>query len=259
MWLPTEVFLLAKSLHKVTLQTVDSSLTLKARTQVSTPPTLTVLYISSWNKNFYCQYKLCKWRRNKQIIWFFPHLLTDIICPLIVKRVFTGDVCTALISSVLAGGGHAKAWPSSTLSFGTSVSGLVFKILDLLVMTIAFKSFLIMEFMSMTVDPTFKVSFFVMSYNVPFAAIDWSAKPTVTDSSVSVLDNLSFFLLRQCCMEHWNVLLFRRFHEVSSSIIIIKFKNMIYCNYSDGNIETEIKKIIFTLNIKFLWSEKQVF
>lgn len=46
----------------------------------------------------------------------FPYLLTDIICPLIVKRVFTGDVCTALISTVLAGGGHAKAWPSLTLS-----------------------------------------------------------------------------------------------------------------------------------------------
>lgn len=39
----------------------------------------------------------------------FFHLLTDIICPLIVKRVLTGDVYTAYISTVSERRGHAKA------------------------------------------------------------------------------------------------------------------------------------------------------
>lgn len=41
----------------------------------------------------------------------FFHLLTDIICPLFVKRVLTGDVYTAYISTVSERRGHAKACP----------------------------------------------------------------------------------------------------------------------------------------------------
>lgn len=152
--------------------------------------------------------------------------------------------------------GHAKAWPSGILSFGTSSSGLVFKTFDLLVMTKVFMSFLIMEFMSMTVDPTLKVSFFVMSYNVPFAAIDWSANPTVTDSLWSPLAYLYCTICPIPQTTTFKAVLYGALDWPPLSKISIKItklkKKMIYCNYSNGNINTEIKKIIFTLNMKFV-------
>lgn len=109
-WLPTEVFFLVKSLNKVTLHTADTSFTLRARTQVSTPLNFYSSFHILLKQDFFSYISFVEKGKTNNYD-FFSHLLTDISCPLIGKRVLTGDVYTAYISTVSERRGHAKACP----------------------------------------------------------------------------------------------------------------------------------------------------